>query len=244
MSGEESRELLANARRTILTAGLLGVAAACAVRVPLGLEWSFVSTSGAVLSIGGLLLLWQLVDHHPFARLGIANTITLGRGVLVALLAGLVGAGTSSQLASIALCVGMLAAALDGLDGWTARRTKMSSSYGARFDMETDALLILVLSLLAWQFDKAGAWVLASGSMRYAFITAAWRFPWMNRSLPASHRRKTVAVVQLLSLLIAVAPFVPRQLSQLVCAVALVALGWSFCIDTAWLRRQAADPAS
>ena len=39
----------------------------------------------------------------------------------------------------------------------------MASAFGARFDMETDALLLLVLAALAWQFDKAGAWVLASG---------------------------------------------------------------------------------
>ena len=34
------------------------------------------------------------------------------------------------------------------------------SSFGARFDMETDAAFILILSVLVWQHGKAGAWVL------------------------------------------------------------------------------------
>ena len=42
----------------------------------------------------------------------------------------------------------------------------MVSAFGARFDMETDALLILALSVLVWRHAKAGAWVLASGLLR------------------------------------------------------------------------------
>jgi phosphatidylglycerophosphate synthase len=38
--------------------------------------------------------------------------------------------------------------ALDGLDGWLARRFGLASAYGARFDMEVDGFLILVLALL------------------------------------------------------------------------------------------------
>ena len=39
-------------------------------------------------------------------------------------------------------------AAFDGLFD------RIASDFGARFDMETDALLILALSILVWQFDK------------------------------------------------------------------------------------------
>ena len=41
--------------------------------------------------------------------------------------------------------------ALDGVDGWLARRSGIASAFGARFDMEIDALLILVLAVLAWR---------------------------------------------------------------------------------------------
>ena len=70
--------------------------------------------------------------------------------------------------------------ALNGADGWVARRTRTASAFGARFDMETDALLILVLSALVWRMEKAGAWVIASGLMRYAFVAAAIAWPWMR----------------------------------------------------------------
>ena len=49
-------------------------------------------------------------------------------------------------------------------------RSNEASSFGARFDMETDALLILVLAALVWQHGKAGPWILAAGLMRYAFV--------------------------------------------------------------------------
>ena len=42
-------------------------------------------------------------------------------------------------------------ALLDLVDGWVARRTGTASPFGARFDLETDAALILVLSWLVWR---------------------------------------------------------------------------------------------
>ena len=88
------------------------------------------------------------------------------------------------------------ATALDGVDGWLARRSGMSSAFGARFDMEVDALLILALSVLAWHHGKAGAWVLLSGLLRYVFLAAGWTWPRMQRPLPASRRRQAVCVIQ------------------------------------------------
>src|SRR5690606_9241922 len=115
-------------------------------------------------------------------------------------------------------------------------------AYGARFDMETDALLILTLSILAWQFDKAGAWVIASGLMRYAFLGASLLMPWLQHPLPPSLRRKTVAAVQMISLMVAVAPFVSSGISGVLCACALALLSCSFLIDIIWLRRHSVTP--
>ena len=66
----------------------------------------------------------------------------------------------------------------------------MSSAFGARFDMEVDALLILALSVLAWHHGEAGAWVLLSGLIRYGFLAAGWTWSWMQRALPPSRRRQ------------------------------------------------------
>jgi len=129
---------------------------------------------------------------------------------------------------------------LDGVDGWLARRTSLASAFGARFDMETDALLIMVLAVLAWQFGKAGVWVLGSGLLRYAFIASGWALPALRQPLPPSQRRKTLAVVQVVALIVTVAPFVPTRLSVLVAAVALGTLMLSFLVDVVWLFRNPA----
>jgi phosphatidylglycerophosphate synthase len=233
--------LLSSARRSILAAMLLGVAAAWMAHSALGLDAWYIAKTAAQLGIGGLLMLQGLRGYHPFDRLGAANHITMARGVLVILLVGLIGMGAAPPLQWAALCIAAVASALDGVDGWAARQTQMSSAYGARFDMETDALLILVLTVLAWQFGKVGLWVLASGLMRYVFVAASLLFAWLRRPLPASRRRKTAAVAQTIALLVALAPFVPPKISGSLCAGALAVLAWSFLLDIAWLRRHALD---
>ena len=55
---------------------------------------------------------------------------------------------------------------------------------GSRFDMETDAALILVLAIFVWRNGKAGPWVLLSGLLRYIFVAAGWMWPWMARRWP------------------------------------------------------------
>ena len=62
--------------------------------------------------------------------------------------------------------------------------------------METDALLVMALSVLAWQYGKAGAWVLLCGLLRYLFVAGGWLWPWLRRPLPPSIRRQTICVVQ------------------------------------------------
>ena len=54
--------------------------------------------------------------------------------------------------------------------------------------MEVDALLIQVLAILAWQWDKAGAWILVSGLLRYGFVAAGWVWTWMQAPHPAQPR--------------------------------------------------------
>jgi len=176
--------------------------------------------------------------HHAHARFGPANLVTTIRAMLAALAAGLVGHAASPDVLWAVIGVTGLIAALDGLDGWLARLTGMASAYGARFDMETDAAFILVLSALVWQHDKAGAWVLCCGLMRYAFVAAGWMRPWLAAPLRATRRGRIVAIGQLLGLGVALAPIVPWPASAAVAGITLAVLGWSFAIDVAWLWRQ------
>ena len=126
---------------------------------------------------------------------------------------------------------------LDGVDGWLARRTRMASDFGARFDMEIDALLILVLAILVWRFDKAGPWVIVSGLLRYLFVAAGAYWPWLQRPLAPSRRRQTICVVQILALMVVMVPAVTPPVSTVLAAVALGALSYSFLVDTVWLWR-------
>jgi phosphatidylglycerophosphate synthase len=131
----------------------------------------------------------------------------------------------------------LVAVALDGVDGWLARRTGMSSGFGARYDMETDALLILVLAVLAWRQEKAGAWIVLAGALRYLFVAAGFLWAWMTAPLPPSQRRKVVCVVQVAGLGVVVSPLLAAPLSVVVAAATLAALTWSFAVDVLWLRR-------
>jgi phosphatidylglycerophosphate synthase len=205
----------------------------------------YIAKALAVLCVGAALILQGLPAHHPFPSIGSANLATAIRGAMVALLAALVGERvTSSSVQYVVLAVGTTAAILDGVDGWLARRSNTASRFGARFDMETDALLILTLAVLTWQFGKAGIWVLLSGCLRYAFVLAALALPWLGAPLPHSFRRKTVAVLQTVALLVAMAPMVPRAASAPVAGVALLALAFSFLTDVIWLKRADARPTS
>lgn len=176
--------------------------------------------------------------QHPYPRFGPANCVTTIRAVLAALGAGLIGHPGSPDVLWPVIGLTALMAGLDGLDGWLARSTRMASAFGARFDMETDAAFILVLSILVWQYGKAGVWVLLCGLMRYAFVAAGWLLPWLARPLRATRRGRIVAVGQLLGLSVALLPGIPPPAGAVAAGVTLAALAWSFAIDVMWLSRQ------
>ena len=171
-------------------------------------------------------------------RLGPANQITLVRAVLVAGLASLIARPATPPLAWTVVLIAIVAALLDGVDGWVARRTGTVSAFGTRFDMETDAALILVLAVLVWQYGKAGPWVLLSGLLRYAFVAAGWVWPWMQAPLASTLRAKVICVAQIVALIAVMAPSMTPPISSVVVAVALLALCYSFLVDTLRLWHQ------
>lgn len=174
-------------------------------------------------------------QHHPHARFGAANYVTLVRALLVAGLGALATWHPEPRTAWIAGWTAGAIAALDGLDGWLARRTNLSSTFGARFDMETDAALLLVLSVLVWRYDKAGPWVLLIGLMRYLFVGAAWVLPWLGGPLTPTWRGKAIAVIQMVTL--AIVLVLPPTIASSAAAAALALLVWSFAVDIARLWR-------
>jgi phosphatidylglycerophosphate synthase len=174
---------------------------------------------------------------HPFPSFGPANLVTAVRAALASLMLGLIGEPADPAVAWTAASLAMAATVLDGVDGFFARRTGMSSTFGARFDMEVDAIVILTLSILVWAFNKAGVWAIASGLMRYAFVGAGWLWPWLAAPLAPTYRAKAICVVQIVVLLVAILPFVPRAISSATVAGALALLAYSFLADGVRLWR-------
>jgi phosphatidylglycerophosphate synthase len=170
---------------------------------------------------------------------GAANAATLARAVLVLLLITLLGVETTSALGWLLVALSLVAALCDGVDGALARRRGEASAFGARFDMETDALLILVLAALAWQHGKAGVWILLAGLLRYVFVAASYALPWLGADLPPSRRRQAVCVVQIATLIAALVPPIEPPWSGIVALAGLAALVWSFGVDVVWLERHA-----
>ncbi|MCW0215388.1 MAG: CDP-alcohol phosphatidyltransferase family protein [Pseudonocardia sp.] len=194
---------------------------------------------GWVTGLGYLLGLQVLLGRARRAagrrELGPADRVTLGRAVLVGGVAALVADGLAGQAPPVPVLVALAAVALvlDAVDGRVARRTGTASALGARFDMETDAILILVLS--AHVAAGLGGWVLAIGLMRYALVAATWLVPWMRATVPPTPGAKTVAAAQGVVLVLVSAALLPVALAAGLTALALGALTWSFGRDVVWL---------
>ena len=217
-----------------------------ALALAVGLIVTSGSGFGAAFLIGAVgtygtagLLIARRADTLATSGFGAANAVTLVRLTIACLLTGYVAALFNglvpSTAQSIAVFVlGTTALLLDALDGWLARRTDTASAFGARFDMEVDALLILVLSIAAWKTGKAGAWVLMSGAARYLLVAAAYVLSPLREPLFPSQRRRAIAAIQGTVLVALTAPLIVPPLSTALAATALALLLYSFGTDMIW----------
>jgi len=209
---------------TVMPLSAVGMAAGAA----------YLAVSSALLTAG--------LRRTGATRFGPANAVTATRSALVAVATAMVAASFGTAVPT-ALFVAIVACALalDAVDGFVARRTGSATPLGARFDMEVDAFLMLVLCVYDARF--VGWWVLAIGIMRYAFVVAGWMLPWMRASLPPRSWRKVVTAVCGIALTIVAAQLAPPAVDIVVAGIALALLLESFGRDVVWLiraRRQAA----
>lgn len=193
-----------------------------------------------LFAAGVLFLWWQLPAHYPHPRFGACNGVTLLRAGLGASLLAPLLSGDAGQAAlggwAVAL-VALFALSLDGVDGWLARRQGLASGFGARFDMEIDAGLALILALHAFADGMGGIVVLTLGVMRYVFVAASWVLPWMAAPLPDKFGRKVVCVIQIAALIALQVPILESGAALGIAWAAVTALIWSFGRDTLWLWR-------
>lgn len=230
----------------IIVLGIAGLADAALAIAIIAAGWAgSILVGGCLLSltISGLLI-WESIDRtHPYVRLGFANQVTLIRVAIACLLFGfaadiaITDRALPDKIAWIISGLAFVGIILDGLDGWLARRERMTSNFGARLDMEADAFLILILSVLALLLEKAGAWVILLGAMRYIFWLAGMKWRRLTAPLPVSWRRKAVCVLTGLVLVAVMVPLTMPPLSTWLVFAGLLILIYSFVIDGVWLLR-------
>ena len=211
---------------------VLVMAFALAAVAPLPL-WS---TSLAVGLVTGAVLLafhaYGTADARgPAGRFGLANWVTLFRLNLVALmLLALWPDAGSARLFWLLFAMAAIALALDGVDGWLARRRREASRFGERFDMGADTAFTIIVTLCLVRLELVGPWVILIGLMRPAFVAAARFWPRLAVPLAPSRGRKLACGLALGLLVAGLAPILAPLAPQLAFA-ALAVLAWSFGRD-------------
>ena len=228
----------------IVLLGAVALAATAVAMTYLGpFDGWFVVGALTPYAVVGAIIVIRIGGSHPYPRFGAANVVTLIRLILTCLFAGLAFQATTQDtiiadgVAWLFLVVAVLALVLDGVDGYFARKQGLSSRFGSRFDMETDALQILLLSITALALGKVGLWVMIGGLLRYIYVAAGWAWPALTQPLRPSWRRKIISVVQGGVLTALLAPIIGPPLSVILAGVALVLLVYSFAQDVVWLAR-------
>jgi phosphatidylglycerophosphate synthase len=199
----------------------------------LGVIGAVVGVAHGAVTVG---LLSRALRRSGAATMGPAHLVTLLRAALVGGVAALVadsflGSGPSAVVTALAVA----ALVLDGVDGRVARRTGTVSAVGARFDMEVDSVLVLLLSV--YVADWLGLWVLAIGSAHYVLVGARRCLPWLRSPVPPRYWCKVVAVVHGIVLATAATGVLPRPVAVLALVGVAALLAESFGREVWWLWR-------
>lgn len=236
----DGSHLLVSTLKALFCAYALSLAIWAVAALHLPIELHVPLLAGLILAVMFGFVLYGLPNHHH-PRFGYANLVTAIRAGIVSLIAATILSSPTfaqHQVNLLIWCVigaTVLALTLDGVDGYLARRFRQQSNLGARFDMEVDAFLILMLSVACAVLDKAGPWVVLIGLMRYGFMIAQWCLPVLRRELFPSIRRKAICVVQVAVLCAVIVPGFDQPTSGILCGLCLALLLYSFAADIWWL---------
>lgn len=155
---------------------------------------------------------------------GLANTLTLLRGALYAVVAGFVVVPAGTDLAWVpALCYGA-GVVFDKLDGAVARSVGRETTLGARLDTAFDTFGFVAAPLVAVLWGLLPVWYLSISAARYVFLAGVrWRRlrdrPVFDR--PDSDIGKYLAGVQMVFITIALVPSMPTDLVRTVAPIVL-----------------------
>lgn len=136
-----------------------------------------------------------------------ANWVTILRLLIVLILGFLYSKCTNGLLFTGFLLV----ISLDGVDGHLARKYNQSSKVGEYLDMETDALMVLLLSYIHFASGFISWWILIPGGLRYYAQLLLFKLKKEGKQDIPKRIRSVIAVIFFISLL---GPFIlPHDLS-------------------------------
>lgn len=240
--------MLSPVKREALLAGLMGIGALLVgffsfanIAAINALQWLLIAS--------GLwcFVWWELwrrvelnradVESAPYSRLGLANNLTLVRGGLIALTGGFLLQPQATGLVGwIPGVLYTIAAILDRVDGFVARRTKRTSILGSELDTAYDALGLLVAPLLAVGYGKIHWSFLLVSAAYYVFV---WGLYWRGKhNLPVyplmpSMLRRTLAGFQMGLVALVLLPCFHAPFTILVAVAFTLPILLGFMVD--WL---------
>jgi phosphatidylglycerophosphate synthase len=184
-----------------------------------------------VILIISLSVLWLWVSQwHSISQYkpagGYANLLTLFRMILVI---SITAFSNFLSLRTLGILY-IIPVSLDTLDGFLARRLNQKSSFGALFDMETDALFVALAGLVLVEKLAADAWILPVVYMRYIYVLVIYSAGLHGRQEKRTRFGPVVAVIMFISLLAGyLLPTDPaRILLILACSLVTISFGYSF----------------
>ncbi len=171
--------------------------------------------AGQLWYTGRRLMITAEADPVQTQLFGLANTLTLVRGGLYAVVAGFVVVPPDTTLVWVpALCYG-IGAILDRLDGVVARTVGEQTPLGTRLDMAFDTFGFVAAPLVAVLWGYLPVWYLSLSVARHVYLGGLFWRRYRDRPVfdrPDSNLGKYLAGVQMVFLTAALAPAVPTEL--------------------------------
>ncbi|MDR7090220.1 CDP-alcohol phosphatidyltransferase family protein [Cellvibrio fibrivorans] len=197
--------------------------------------------------------LWRRLDLNRvsaqdalYPTLGLANHLSILRGGLIALTGGFLfqpqATGLMAWIPGVLYCI---AAILDRMDGYVARRSKHTSLLGNELDTVYDALGLLVAPLLAVGYGKLHWSFLLVSAAYYVFV---WGLYWRRmHHLPVyplmpSMLRRTLAGFQMGFVAFILLPCFHAPLTMIIGIAFMLPILLGFIVD--WLIVSGRIPAT
>lgn len=167
----------------------------------------------------------------------VADKITLSRWILF----------TTSALVAILLkdsnwwvLIGVsLAVALDGLDGWMARKLQIASEYGRILDMEVDHMTTSLLVAISVMIIGISPWLLCLNLLRPLYLLFGKQKLQEKEYRSQAHllRAKVICILSQILLIINLAPIFSLETKEFLSLINLILLSYSFTVDL-WLEHR------